>query len=88
MGNQSLRRSEAGGEAEEECYICGRHTRESEGEWQIGRAPLRFSQLMIKPRFCCHSCAKRGRRIFAFFLIIFAVIVVALFLFLEGYVEI
>ncbi len=48
----------------QECYICGKEFPESEGIYQTGRNQMRIDQLAVRRRFCCDSCAKKGRRNF------------------------
>jgi hypothetical protein len=50
---------------------------ESEGVWQIGRNVL-DPAWSLQRRFCCHACARRGRRVFAAFLVIALAVVVGI----------
>jgi len=51
-------------EQTEKCYICGGIFPRAQGVYQVGRNQMKLDQWMVRSRFCCNACAKRGQRNF------------------------
>lgn len=63
----------------EECYICEKEFRDTEGVYQLGRNTEKFTSENIGRHFCCYSCAKRGKRNFLISLVLICAIQLTVF---------